>query len=124
MTPASATSWGSKASPSQLQTKGSLCLCAETPLRFPWSQLLSLALEGDSTTLSFILDSKARTMWPKLLARPGTWAPHSNPFFTSFPFTAKLGCPRTHSVDHTSLKLDPPASASNGIRGLHHYTLP
>lgn len=65
------TSW---ASPSQLHTMASLDHHAGTPLMSVWPQLLSLAAAGDSTTLSCILDSKAKTMWLKLPSSTAWWA--------------------------------------------------
>ena len=41
-------------------------LHAITPLKHAWPQLLSLDMEEDFTIPSCILDSNARTKWPKL----------------------------------------------------------
>lgn len=77
-----------QSSSSHLHEMASLGLRSGTPLTRVWPQWLSLGVEGNSTTLSCILDSKIRTTWLKLPSSTAWWGwsltPSFKYIFTSF----------------------------------------
>lgn len=86
-----------------LHTMAFLAFHGEIYMTHSWPQELFLITEGN-----FILDSKARTAWPKLSSPSAFWGCNMALRFTRFslafwfwwfPSLAKLGCHQTYFVD-------------------------